>query len=83
MNAITPPPVSISERVQFLQAEVKGLASAHVLDLLAELLTCAQTCDEIARGGEAYRPGVRDICRRLDVDLRAAISTVQALEGRR
>jgi len=69
-----PAPASLSERVRQLQAEARRLAREHIEFLGASLLQTQQIAVQIAEGGDAYPPGVRDMARRLCED-----STVKAL----
>lgn len=73
---------SLAERVRRLQAEAKGLARQHVQALEAALAEVEAIASEIAEGGEAYPPGVRDLARRLaeDCDIRA--QTLEAIVTR-
>jgi hypothetical protein len=41
-----------------------------------------QLAAEIAEGGEAYAPGVREIARRLVEDLEARVQTLEAIAAR-
>jgi hypothetical protein len=70
--------VSLSERILQLQAEARSLAGDHIQALRAHLLQTQRIADEIARGGEAYPAGVRDIARRLGED---SIAKAQLIEG--
>lgn len=75
-------PASLSERVRQLQAEARSLAREHVDLLEANLLAIRRIADEIAQGGEAYPPGVRDIARRLSEDSTAKAQTLEAIMAR-
>ncbi|SFJ06251.1 hypothetical protein [Caulobacter sp. UNC279MFTsu5.1] len=74
---------SLSERVQDLQAEARRLARAHIDALRASLLQTQRIAEEIAGGGEAYPPGVRDIARRLGEDSAARAMTIDGIVSRR
>lgn len=74
---------TISQRVRRLQAEARGLAHEHVLALRAALETVEALSADIARGGEAYPVGVRDIARRLADDIGAKAQTLEVLSTRR
>lgn len=73
---------NLSDRVRRLQAEAKLLANEHVDTLKANLLQTQQIADEIARGGEAYPAGVRDIARRLAEDSVAKTLMIQGIMAR-
>ena len=80
--AVHRPDDSISQRVRRLQAEARGLAHEHVLALLDAIETVEALSADIADGGEAYPPGVRDIARRLAEDLATKAMTLEVLSGR-
>lgn len=73
---------SISEKIRRLQGEAKGLAKEHTQALSAALLQVERLSAEIADGGEAYPPGVREIARRLIEDCEARIQTLEAISAR-
>lgn len=75
-------PPSLSERVRLLQMQARGLAREHVDALVASLLETQRIADEIAGGGEAYPPGVRDLARRLAEDNTARAMTLRAIVSR-
>ena len=72
----------LAARIQQLQAEARGLARAHIDALTASLAEAGRIADEIARGGEAYPPGVRDLARRLCEDNFARAQTLEAISAR-
>jgi hypothetical protein len=72
----------LSERIRQLQAEAKGLAREHVEALAASLLETQRIADEIADGGDAYPPGLRDLARRLSENSSAGALTIRAIAGR-
>lgn len=83
--AIAPPAdaaQTISQRVRSLQAEARGLAREHVAALRAAIKTVEALSADIAQGGEAYPPGVRDIARRLADEIGAKGQTLELLSGR-
>jgi hypothetical protein len=91
LRVITPSPLvatttgataGLSERVHQLQAEAKRLAGEHIDALRASLLHTQQIADEIARGGEAYPAGVRDIARRLGEDSVAKALMIEGIVAR-
>lgn len=77
------PALPIPTRVQALQAQARALATEHVQAVIAEMKALEVSAGEIADGGEAYPAGIRDLCRRLAVDLEGAAQTITALAGRR
>lgn len=75
-------PANLSGRIQGLQAEAKRLAREHIAALAASLAQTHQLADEIAQGGDAYPPGVRDIARRLCEENAARAMTIEAITAR-
>ncbi|MDB5457394.1 MAG: hypothetical protein JWP92_2979 [Caulobacter sp.] len=75
-------PASLGARVHQLQAEAKRLAGEHVDLLTASLIESQKIADEIAQGGDAYPPGVRDIARRLAEDAAAKALMIEAIMAR-
>lgn len=73
---------SVAERVRRLQAEARNLARDHIRAFEAQIEAVEQMAAEIAAGGEAYPPGVRDIARRLADDLDTRVQTLEALVAR-
>jgi hypothetical protein len=73
---------SIAERVRRLSREARLLANDHVEILLARMAALTQTAAEIADGGEAYPPGVRDLARRTAEACQVRAQTLQTLAGR-
>lgn len=73
---------NISERVRQLQAEAKSLAREHIMALEGALFQVERLASEIADGGEAYPPGVRDIARRLAEDCESRVQTLEAITKR-
>ncbi len=74
---------SLSERVNQLQAEARLLAGEHIDVLQNNLLQIQLIAEEIANGGEAYPPGVRDVARRLGEDTAAKALTIEGIMARR
>lgn len=82
-DADAPPKTeTVAERIQRLQAEAKSLARDHVRSLVAQMVAVEQMAAEIADGGEAYAPGVRELCRRLVEDIEARVQTLEAIVSR-
>ncbi len=82
MAPSAPAPAGLSDRVRQLQAEARRLAREHVDLLEAHLLQMQRVAEEIAQGGEAYPPGVRDLARRLGEDSMARARTLEAIMAR-
>src|SRR5689334_16049206 len=80
--SIPAPGETVAERVRRLQAEAKDLAREHVKALARQIADLEVVAAEIAEGGEAYPPGVRDICRRLAEDCEARVQTLEAIVAR-
>jgi hypothetical protein len=78
----TPKAETVSERVRRLQAEAKQLAKDHVKSLTAAMVDLESLAAEIADGGEAYAPGVRELARRLVEELDARVQTLEAIAAR-
>ena len=78
----TPKTETVAERVRRLQTEAKQLAKDHVRSLSAQMLTVEEMAAEIADGGEAYPPGVRELASRLVEDLEARVQTLEAIVAR-
>ena len=81
---IAPAPKSetVAERVRRLQAEAKQLAKDHIKALVAQISELEVMAAEIAEGGEAYPPGVRDIARRMAEDCDSRVQTLEAIVAR-
>ena len=73
---------SLAERILLLQAEARSLARDHIEILRANLLQTQQVADQIAHGGDAYPPGVRELAARLVDDAGARAATLEAIMGR-
>jgi hypothetical protein len=73
---------TVAQRVQRLQAEARQLAKDHVKSLTAAMVDLEQLAAEIADGGDAYAPGIRDICRRMVEDLESRVQTLDAISAR-
>lgn len=73
---------TVSERVRRLQAEAKSLARDHVHALAQAMAGVEQMAAEIADGGDAYPPGVREVARRFVEDIDARIQTLEAISAR-
>ena len=73
---------TVAERVRRLQAEAKQLAKDHIKALSAAMQDVEHMAAEIAEGGDAYSPGVRDVARRLADDLDSRVQTLEAIVAR-
>lgn len=73
---------TVAERIRRLQAEARTLARDHIHALSQSMLAVERIAAEIADGGEAYPPGVRDIARRLVDDLDTRVQTLEAITAR-
>ncbi len=75
-------PQTTGERVKRLQAEAKALAVEQVEALERLLVEAAKMADEIAKGGDAYPVGAREIASRLAEDLPTKAETIKAIVSR-
>jgi hypothetical protein len=75
-------PRTTAERVQRLQAEARALALEQVEALEGLLAQTAAMADEIAKGGEAYPVGAREIAARLAEDLPSRAGSIKAIMSR-
>jgi hypothetical protein len=75
-------PESVADRVKRLQAEAHMLAREEVEALEGLLKTAALKATEIAKGGEAYPAGVRELAERLADDIDGRVQTLQAIVER-
>ncbi len=83
--ALTVVPVTtapLAERVQALQAQARELAAEHVAHFLAQLDEVAALAAEIATGGEAYSPGVKETARQVADQAPQAALNIRAIVGR-
>ena len=82
LKVVLPKSETVAQRVQRLQTEARQLAKDHVKSLTSAMLELEQLAAEIADGGDAYAPGIRDIARRLVEDLEARVQTLDAISAR-
>jgi hypothetical protein len=73
---------TVAERIRRLQAEARTLARNHVKALSAAMGDVALLATEIADGGDAYPPGIRDLARRLCEELETRGQTLDAISNR-
>jgi hypothetical protein len=73
---------TVAERVRRLQLEARTLAKDHVRALEQALTEVELLAAEIADGGDAYPPGVRDLARRLAEDCTSRVQTLEAIVAR-
>lgn len=73
---------TVAQKVRRLQAEARQLAKDHVRSFSDAMTELERLAAEIADGGEAYSPGVRDIARRLAEDLDSRVQTLEAITAR-
>ena len=78
----TPNGEAIAAKVQRLQAEARALARDHVKALGAAMASTEALAQEIADGGDAYPPGIRDVARRLAEDLDSRLQTLESIIGK-
>jgi hypothetical protein len=79
---VAPKTETVAQRVRRLQLEAKTLAKDHIRALSTAMVEVETIAAEIAEGGDAYPPGVRDIARRLVEDCEARVQTLEAIVGR-
>lgn len=83
LNSVQQPKTeTVAERVRRLQAEAKQLAKDHIKALTAQIVAVEEMAAEIAEGGEAYPPGIRDIARRLVEEMESRVQTLEAISAR-
>lgn len=73
---------TVAQRIRRLQNEARQLAKDHIKALSAAMVEVETLAAEIADGGEAYPPGVRDLARRLVEDCEARVQTLEAIVAR-
>lgn len=82
LKVILPKAETVAERVRRLQTEARQLAKDHIRSLTTAMVELEQLAAEIAEGGDAYAPGVRDVARRLVEDLDSRVQTLEAIVSR-
>jgi hypothetical protein len=78
----SPKSETVAQRVRRLQLEARQLAKDHIKALSAAMVEVETLAAEIAEGGDAYPPGVRDLARRLVEDVEARVQTLEAIVAR-
>lgn len=78
----TPKDETVAQRVRRLQAEAKSLAKDHIKAMVFRIAELEVMAAEIANGGDAYPPGVRDLSRRLAEDCDSRVQTLEAIVAR-
>lgn len=73
---------SVAQRIRRLQTEARGLARQQVQALEQALAQVERMSADIADGGEAYPPGVREIARRLAEDCAVRAQAIEAIAAR-
>lgn len=73
---------SVAQRVRRLQAEARQLAKDHVKALASAMAQLEDLASEIAEGGDAYSPGVREVARQLAEELDSRVQTLEAISAR-
>ena len=82
LKVVTPKSETVSERVRRLQSEARQLAKDHVKSLSAAMVQLEELAAEIAEGGDAYAPGIREVARQLVEDLDSRVQTLEAIAAR-
>jgi hypothetical protein len=82
LKTSAPKTETVAQRVRRLQSEARTLAKDHIRSLNQALVDVEQLAAEIADGGDAYPPGVRDMARRLVEDCEMRVQTLEAIVSR-
>lgn len=75
-------PVTTADRVKRLQMEARALAVEQVEALEKVLMQASAMAQEIAKGGDAYPVGARELAGRLASDLPLKAQTLKAVVSR-
>jgi hypothetical protein len=73
---------TLAARVRRLQIEARDLAKDHVRGLSAAIVNVERLAAEIAEGGDAYPPGIRDLARRIVDDCDTRVKTLEVIASR-
>ena len=76
---VEPAAEDVSDRVQRLYAEARSAAREHMSLLETVLRAELKLASEIARGGEPYPAGVRELCRRSAEEAHGRLQALQLL----
>jgi hypothetical protein len=68
---------SRTQRVRRLQEEARALAREQISEFELLLDATARMAEEIARGGDVYAVGAREVCRRLAEELPNTLQTLK------
>ena len=79
---LAPKTETVAQRIRRLQNEARVLAKDHIKALSTAMVEVETLAAEIAEGGDAYPPGVRDLARRLVEDCEARVQTLEAISAR-
>ena len=71
-----------TQQITDLQSQIKSLAGANIMQMLNMMGELEKLAAEIADGGEAYHPGVREQARVINQKLDACATTIEVLLGR-
>ena len=82
LKTLVPMAETVAQRVRRLQAEARQLAKDHVRSFSTAMSELEHLATEIADGGEAYAPGIREMARRLAEDLDSRVQTLDAISAR-
>jgi len=82
LKIVPPKTETVSERVRRLQTEARQLAKDHVKSLSTAMVQLEELAAEIAEGGDAYAPGIREVARQLVEDLDSRVQTLEAIASR-
>lgn len=75
-------PETPTERIRRLQDEARLLAREQVENLDKSIRDLERAAEEIAKGGESYPAGIRELAARMVEDLRGKSENFQALMAR-
>lgn len=75
----TPKRETVAQKVKRLQAEATEAANEHVRSLIDGLHANMIVAAEIAEGGSAYTPALRDAARRIANDIEVRVGVLEGL----
>lgn len=73
---------ALSTRIQRLQAEARAMAIEHIKALEAAIDEVARLAGEVAKGGEVYPVGARELARQMLGDFEGRRRALDAIVGR-